>query len=179
MEFGGIVALGAAWFLLNVLTRSRGKNGPSPGSTPRPELPRTITIDPTQREGKRLEFLLRDFQRSLEEANKAAAVAEGETIESVDPEPEVTRMEGDVTRQGRVEVDQDDLAEQVAARRISAAAARDAATAVDRTKPDPRLHQEVADKTAVRHYTVQQLRDAMVWREILGPPVSLRNDSEV
>src|SRR5215210_3034843 len=172
MEFSGIVVLGAAWFLLSLLGRSRGKNRPSPGSTARPELPRTITVDPTQREGKRLELLFRDFQRSLEQANKAAAAAEGETIESLGLEPEVTRTEGDVTRLGRVEVDQDDLAEQVAARRISAAAARDTiATKADRTKVNPPVRQEVADKTAARHYSAQQLRDAMIWREILGLPV--------
>lgn len=177
MEFGGVAVLGVAWFLLNLLSRSRGKDSPSQRSTPPSEPPRTLTFDPTQREGKRLELLLRDFQRSLEQANEAAAATEGETIESLGLEPEVSRTEGDVTRQGRVEVDQDDLAEQVAARRISAAAARDTvALKTDRTKLDPRVHQEVADKTATRPYTTQQLRDAIVWQEILGLPVSLRNE---
>jgi hypothetical protein len=177
MEFGGVVVLGVAWFLLNLLSRSRGKDSPPQRNTPPPEPPPTLTFDPTQREGKRLELLFRDFQRSLEQANEAAAATEGETIESLGLEPEVTRTEGDVTRQGRVEVDQDDLAEQVAARRISAAAARDtAASKTDRTKLDPRVHQEVADKTATRPYTARQLREAIVWQEILSLPVSLRNE---
>lgn len=176
MEFSGVLVLGVAWFLLNLLSRSRGKDSSPQRSTPPPEPPRTF--DPTQREGKRLELLFRDFQRSLEQANKAAAASEGETIESLGLEAQVTRTEGDVIRQGRVEVDQDDLAEQVAARRISAAAARDTAgPKTDLTKLDPRVHQEVADKTATRPFTAQQLRDAMVWQEILGLPVSLRNEA--
>ena len=35
-----------------------------------------------------------------------------------------------------------------------------------------------ADKTATRGYTLQQLRKAVVWREILGPPVSMRGEGE-
>ncbi|MBA3344021.1 MAG: hypothetical protein H0T44_01770, partial [Gemmatimonadales bacterium] len=39
---------------------------------------------------------------------------------------------------------------------------------------DSRIRQEPADHTAVRRYSAQQMRDAFVWREILGPPVSER-----
>jgi hypothetical protein len=70
------------------------------------------------------------------------------------------------------------LTEQIAARRITAAAARDTARSpVDHVAFDERIRQQPAEHTAVRTYTAQQLRDAMVWREILGRPVSLRGGS--
>ena len=42
----------------------------------------------------------------------------------------------------------------------------------------PQEPNPAADKTATRGYTARQLRDAVVWREILGPPVSLRGEEE-
>jgi hypothetical protein len=43
---------------------------------------------------------------------------------------------------------------------------------------DAQIRTEPADHTAARTYTPQQLRDAVVWREILGPPVGLRGGEE-
>ena len=43
---------------------------------------------------------------------------------------------------------------------------------------DARIRQEAADKTAVATNRTRRLRDAVVWREILGPPVSLRDSEE-
>jgi hypothetical protein len=41
------------------------------------------------------------------------------------------------------------------------------------------VRQEVADHTAVqRKYTPEQLRNAVVWREILGPPVAVRGERQ-
>jgi hypothetical protein len=51
-------------------------------------------------------------------------------------------------------------------------------TRAERTAFDARIRQEPADKTATRAYTTKQLREAVVWREILGPPVSLRGEWE-
>jgi hypothetical protein len=76
-------------------------------------------------------------------------------------------------------VDRDDEAEGIEARRIQAAAARDVARSpADHTKFDERIRKEPAEHTAARGYTAKQLRDAMVWREILSPPVSLRREGE-
>jgi hypothetical protein len=103
-------------------------------------------------------------------------VGEGRSLET---EPEVTSLETGFSRQGRRRVDQDDEAEGIEARRIKAAAARDVARSpADHAAFDNRIKQEPAEHTATKGYTAQQLRDAMVWREILGPPVSLRRESE-
>jgi hypothetical protein len=140
--------------------------------------------------------MLRELQRALEEGSPIEApttvtvprtgplgrpasvsLPEEEDFEeraSLEVDPEVVSLETEVRRESRRRVDQDEGAEEVVARRISAAAARDKAiTQADHTAFDKRIRQEVADKTATR-YSAQQLRDAVVWREILGPPVSLR-----
>lgn len=189
MEFNGLLVLAAVWFLVSLISRAGRKTQTPPGA-PRPQpprpIPRTLGADPTQQEGSRLERVLRDFQRALEEAEEKARPAEPswpryEEVEegvSLEVEPEVTSLESVAPRPARREVDQDDEAEQIAARRIRAAAARDTARSpVDHVAFDERIRQQPADHTAVRTYTAQQLRDAMVWREILGRPVSLRGGS--
>ncbi|MEP6574061.1 MAG: hypothetical protein ABJD11_15265 [Gemmatimonadota bacterium] len=76
-------------------------------------------------------------------------------------------------------VDQDDIGEQVAERRKREAEARDYALAAeDHSAFDQLVRTESADNTAVKGPTNQQLRDAIVWREILGPPVGLREGEE-
>jgi hypothetical protein len=63
----------------------------------------------------------------------------------------------------------------VIARRAASAASRTGGrTAADHQRFDQRVRQEPADHTATRALTPQQLRNAVIWREILGPPVSLR-----
>lgn len=85
-------------------------------------------------------------------------------------------LETEVVRPARVKYDQDSGAEELVRRRIAAADARSRAlTKADHTSFDARIRQEPADHTAVGRYTPAQLRDAIVWREILGPPVSERD----
>ncbi len=191
MEFNGFVLLAVLWFLINLLTSGRKK--PAPPSRipqPRPPEPRTVRIelDPTQQEGSRLEQMLRNLQRNLEEAAEPGYSPglppprreEVEEVTSLEVEPEVVSLEHEVRREARVRVDRDDEAGEFEARRIQAAAARDhARTKADHTAFDQRIRQETADHTATRTYTAQQLRDAMVWREILGPPVALRKAEEM
>jgi hypothetical protein len=153
MEIGGWVALAVLWALVNLMTKGKKRTA-------------------TQQEGSRLELVRRQFERALEEA---APEIEGRRLRAADPE--VINLETEVRREVRRQVDQDEGAEDIEARRISAASARDKATTkVDHAAFDKRIRQEAADKTATR-YTTRQLRDAMVWREILDEPVSLR-DSE-
>jgi hypothetical protein len=103
----------------------------------------------------------------------AEEVEERETLEVG---PTVESLETEVRRPERARVDQDDEAERVIARRAAAAAARSGpVTRADHDAFDRRIRQEPADHTAVRALTPQQLRDAVVWREILGPPVSERD----
>ena len=94
MDLGPMLVLGAAWLVLNALRKAgagttQTKPPPAPrrplpdgrpaGANPsgrraaraRPDAPRTrvaVALDPTQREGARLEQLLRQLGRTLEEA---------------------------------------------------------------------------------------------------------------
>jgi hypothetical protein len=189
-ELKPLLLFAAVWFVVGLLGRAGKKNQgtrPSRPHSPRP-LPESPGTDPTQQEGSRLEVIFRQMQRALEEGqqgNRPAPARPRPTYEdvgegrSLEAEAEVVSLETEVFRQGRRRVDQDDEAEQIEARRIKAAAARDTARSpVDRAAFDERIRQEPAEHTASRGYTAKQLRDAMVWREILGPPVSLRRESE-
>ena len=174
MELNGFVVLAAIWILMSLISRAGRKSRPPerdlpPPRTPRPR-PQIVGRDPTQQEGSRLEIMLRELQRSLEAAGQQAE--EGRSIEL---EPEAISLEETDRRSERHRVDQDDEAEQIVARRIQAAAERETAqAAADHPAFDQRIRQEPAEHTAVRTYTPKQLRDAVVWREILGRPVSER-----
>jgi hypothetical protein len=98
-----------------------------------------------------------------------------EDRESLEQPERVVSLEAEVRRAPRAEYDQDSGAEALVRRRIAAAEARSGAlTKADHKAFDTQIRQEPADHTAVRRYTPAQLRDAIVWREILGPPVSER-----
>jgi hypothetical protein len=158
-----------------------------PGARPGP-LPPVTGGDATQREGGQLEALLRELGRTLEQGSGPVGRApdrrlppaeEVEDRESLEVTPEVRSLEGEPGRRPRVVVDQDDEAERIVARRIAAAEAHGKPlTQGDHRVFDERIRQEPADKTATKAYTARQLRDAVVWREILGPPVSLRGEGE-
>jgi hypothetical protein len=136
-----------------------------------------------------LERMLRELERNLEQV---AAQSEPprrppvpplpddedfEERESLEEPERVVSLETEVHRPARVRYDQDSGAEDLVRRRIAAAEVRSGAiTRADHKRFDARIRQEPADHTAVRRrYTPAQLRDAVVWREILGPPVSERD----
>jgi hypothetical protein len=174
MEFNGVLILAAVWFVVSLISRAGRR-----AQTPRPRSPMPVPRPTaTQQEGTRLELMLRELQRTMEDAGRQQRARELERFDPPHPleaEPEARSLEEMVSRPARREVDQDDEAEQLVARRIKAAEARDVAQpATGRVALHDRLKQEPADHTAVRGYSAQQLRDAMVWREILGPPVGLR-----
>jgi hypothetical protein len=145
--------------------------------------------DATQREGSRLEQFLRELERSVEQAGGGQGRAPArlptpvlpddedvEERESLERPERVVSLETEIRRPERVEYDQDSAAEELVRRRIAAAEARSGPLKrSDHTAFDARIRQEPADHTAVRRYTPAQLRDAIVWREILGPPVSERD----
>lgn len=213
MDFGTLFFLGFLWFLFNLLRKGgTGTDGsappkPKPIPTARKRLPqdlakdRVATVqtnaDATQREGSRLEALLRDLNRTLEDAAQAKTEAERRTEEefedgdvfeeereSLEVEPEVVSVETAPSRPRRVIVDQDDQASATVARRIKEAEARSAAqTPADHRKFDERIRREPADRTAVAvaavsTYTPDQLKNAVVWRELLGPPIALRDEEQ-
>jgi hypothetical protein len=144
--------------------------------------------DATQREGSQLEALFRELERRLEQASpergprgRPATIAlppaeEVEERASLEIEPEVVSLEQETKRPARVRVDRDEGAERIEAARVTAAEARSGSlTRADHVAFDARLRQQPADATAVRPPTAERLREAMIWREILGPPVSLRD----
>jgi hypothetical protein len=196
VDFGGLLVLGVVWLLFNLIGQAKGRARTAARPTPSPRLPGAP--DPTQQEGSRLERLLRELERNLEgvaerqsgggarlptpprraEARLPPMTAEEDDVEERDSleEPErVVSLEVDPPRRERPDYDQDTDAEALVQRRIEAARARDRALGkADHKAFDAKIRQEVADHTAVRRYTPAQLRDAVVWREILGPPVSER-----
>jgi hypothetical protein len=197
VDFGGLLVLGIVWLLFNLIGQGKGRSrsAPRPAPQPRP----AGSSDPTQQEGSRLERLLRELERSLEQvADKQSGggsrvptpqrtgparrpvppATDEEDVEERDSleEPEqVVSLETEVSRRERPEYDQDSEVEAIVQRRIEAARGRDRALGkADHKAFDAKVRREVADHTAVRRYTPAQLRDAVVWREILGPPVSER-----
>ena len=185
MDFDYVLVLGALWFLVNLLTGLKRRSKP-PEQEREPVSPEPLyQADATQREGSRLEQVLREFERALEQRGPTGRPSlplpddeDVEERESLETEPEVISLEREVRRAPRREFTQDADAEQLVARRITAASVRDSArTKADHIKFDAQIRQEAADHTATRGYTAEELRRAVVWREILGPPVSERSTS--
>jgi len=193
VDFGGLVVLGVVWLLFNLLGRARGESQPRPrtgAQVPQPHPPTArdpSQRDASQREGSRLEQLLRELERNLEQAGgqgrttvrlPAPPLPDDEDVEergSLEVPERVVSLETEVQRPARVTYDQDSGAEDLVRRRIAAAEARSGAlTRAGHKTFDRQIRQEPADHTAVRRYTTAELRHAIVWREILGPPVSER-----
>ena len=191
MDPGYVVGLGVLWVLFNLFGRKLKTTDRTDSSgEPRrplgrpPGLPPSTGADPTQREGVRLQDLLRELGRTLDEAAShrsgqpkpglrpaAKKLMERTSLEAT---PEAISLEEDVRRPERAVVDADDEAEAIVAKRIAAAEAN--ARPLDGAEHsafDVRIRQEPADATAARSYSMRRMRDAVVWREILGPPVSL------
>jgi len=176
-EFNGFLVIGALWFVLTLITRAKGKLSRSPQPGP-PTYPRPTPLpprpDPTQQEGLRLQTVLGDLRRALEEAAQASAPSGEPRSESLEMDPEDRSLEGEREREP---VDLDDEAAGIEAQRIQAAAARNAGRKSEAKQPAAPV-QQPADHTSARGYSARQLRDAMVWREILDPPLSLRKERE-
>jgi len=198
VDFGGLLILGLVWLFFNLIGQNRTRTtsrGSAPRPAPQPRPPGGA--DPTQQEGSRLERLLRELERNLEEVGERRTAGAPrlpapqrpttatlptppedaiEERESLEVPEQVVSLETDVQRTPRAVYDQDTEAEAIAQRRIGAARLRDGALGTsDHSAFDARIRQEAADHTAVRRYTPGQLRDAIVWREILGRPVSERD----
>jgi hypothetical protein len=210
MDLGPVVLLGLMWVVVNALRKAAsgssdkprippGRPRPQPPRPPRPAgvrpdqtrvrtLPATTGLDATQREGMRLEALLRDLGRTLDQSAGPSGRAPDRPLPSADEVeergslegiPTVRSLESTPARRAQAVVNRDDEAERVVAGRIAAAEANAAPlTAAEFKAFETRVRQEPADKTATRAYTVARLRQAVVWREILGPPVALRRDGE-
>jgi len=185
-------------------TDSSGR--PSPGSSSSPRLPGGARptgapaqipgdrppLDPTQREGSQLEQLLRELGRTLDQAGPQAKRPTVRTLpptriqlptkparkyEPLVPASEGRSLEVDAVRDDRAVEDLDDEAERVVEQRRAAAEANlRPLSDADHRVFDEKVREDAPDKTAPRAYTLKQLREAVIWREVLGPPVSLRED---
>jgi hypothetical protein len=150
--------------------------------------------DAIQREGSQLEQLLRELGRTLDQAGQQGKKPTVRTLpptrarlpsrpakkaEPLVPASEGQSLELDPSRDDRAVEDLDDEAERVVEQRRAAAEANlRPLSEADHRVFDERIREEPAVKTATRAYTLKQLREAVIWREVLGPPVSLRGDRE-
>jgi hypothetical protein len=124
--------------------------------------------------------MLGDLRRALEEAAQTSSTADEPVArprqarsKSLEPS-EIRSLEGE-----REPVDLDDEAAGIEAQRIQAAIERNAGRKPEAKQPTAAsIGQEPADHTSAPRYTARQLRDAVVWREILDPPLGLRNERE-
>ena len=199
MEVGPAIVFGLMWLVFSALRKAgstpsnrnsprRPPGGPPTSGAPPRALPPATRADPTQREALRLEDLLRELGRTLDQgsgplgrpADRSLPPAEEvEERESLEVSPEVRSLESVARRPERAVVDLDDEAERVAARRIAETEAKSAGlTKADHQAFDARIRQETPDGTTAGGYSTRQLREAIIWREILGPPVSLRDEAD-
>ena len=167
--------------------RQQQRQQQSPTRSSRPEIP---PAGNTQSEGARLQDLL----RVLTEAAGVPTTTGGpvdrpmpgslpsdeevEERESLETEEQIRNLEVEERRPERREVDFDDEAEAIAQRRIRAAQERDRSLSrKDHAEFDQKIR-AVPDATRVTRPKLDALRQAIVWREILGPPIALRKPSD-
>jgi hypothetical protein len=164
-DFGTLIFFAAfLWFLFSEM---RPKKKPGPRSeSPRIELPGRRAEPPSRRAAEPLYNAEIERQR-LERL-----------LKGLDPDggPLVISLETPPVREARDEASYDDRAEAASRARIEAARLRDEAlNDADHAAFDRRIRAggAAANRKAPRRIA---LRDAVVWREILGPPVSLRDE---
>jgi hypothetical protein len=180
VDFGGLFFLALMWAVFKLVSKSREvptRPQGRPGLGP--------LQDPPQEEGRALRMLLKELERAAQRPGMAGhppvgKLPSGEKVEArrtLEMTPRVIESpEAAPLRRERAEVDQDEQVEQVVAMRAAAAAARDAGRTQANQQPrDQRTDQAPAEPTATRPLTPRQLRDAIIWREILDPPVSERD----
>jgi hypothetical protein len=167
---------------------------PSPAESRRPRLSSSSSAPErpnTQTEAVRLEELLRGLgqlaglpdeegplgRRSQTRLPEAEEAEERESLE-VDREP--VSLEAPEPSRTRVEVDQDEGAEALVQRRIQAAMARNRPLSVaDHKEFDQKLRVTAAKAATVKLApSIRRLRNAIIWREVLGPPLGLRDRQE-
>jgi hypothetical protein len=205
MEITPLFVLLVVWWLFGLLTsgkrgkQRRDQRRTRPGASAPAPLPpaRAEGADPTQQEGSKLERILREFERALEETSQQREPtadaepswdageewevkgAESRSLEQF--EPEVRSMEDDFHRPEREVVvlggDQDALQ----AGRVAYAENRNRAlTAADHQRFDARIRAPQAPVPSVEadappDARLLRLRQAIIWREVLGPPIAMQD----
>ena len=127
---------------------------------------------PTQREAERLEDLLERLGFEVELKPNPPAPLQRPRLPPPEPEPNVVSLELPPERPLRRDESQDDAAPLLVARRIKEAAARSGAlTDADHAAFDARIRRPVTPRPA--RVSRGRLQEAVVWREVLGPPAAL------
>lgn len=176
-SFEGLIVFGVIYFILTMLQKT-GKGASRPSSPPTRSRPEPPPRTATQQEGFSLEGVLREIERvKRQQAGESADAARRRPV-SVAParrplppkRVEVTQDErGPLGRPGDVELPSSDAEDEATALdelRLRTAAKKAAPVEAERRRE--------AAVTPERSATAR-LRDAVVWREILGPPVGLRD----
>lgn len=169
----------------------------APAPTPLPPA-RAEGGDPTQQEGSKLERIMREFEQALEETSQQRQPttaeaepswdaeeewegAEPESRSLEDFEPEVRSMEDDFHRPEREVVVLGGDQEALQAGRVAYAETRNRAlNAADHHRFDARIRAPQApvpsvEADALPDARLLRLRQAIIWREVLGPPVAMQD----
>jgi hypothetical protein len=193
MELALLILL---FLLLSLVQRAAQRKRPGEQVRRRPRLPRPPR--PEQPSGTRqtMRELFEEVRRSMEEADRRGRgelaeppvevlepfeSLEGEEVveerESLEAPPRVESLEEQVVRRAeRPVVDLDEAAEEIVRRRVQwAEQTSRGRTVADHRAFDARIRKEEAAPTAARSRAAE-LRKLVIWREVLGPPVSLRGD---
>lgn len=188
----GLWVLAVLWAVLSFLGRlgqrpRRGRDLP-PEEREQPRRPKArrstaeAQVDPAEEWRREIERLLgvevesergplgRSSGRPLPEAEEV------EELESLEVEPEVVSLEDvPVARSERAVRDQDEEVLPILRQRLAAAEARTRGRSlVDHRRFDERIRRPAPMPAPKRPRPA--LRQAVIWREVLGPPVALRRE---
>jgi hypothetical protein len=192
-DFPWVLAGALLLWLFNVVGgRKRAKverpQRPRTASAPQPVPRRAETarppLDPTQSEGGQLEQLLRALERQLEPVPQRGPIGRGaptplpeaedlEERQSLETDPVVESLEGEVRRPERVAPNRVAQAEAKERARIAASEARDREPHRSRHAAfDKQIRMPLVAPPAPRRLTTAEIRQAFIWGEILGRPKS-------
>ena len=205
MEFGPLAILAVLWWIISLVggkqrqrTRSPRTGSPS-GGQGWESLPPVGTGDSTQREGSRLERVLREFETALEESHTLPSPAptsrpsqrreaeaglsdsweaheEGESLDTW--EPKVTSLEHEIKRSERTVKTMDEEYAALETKRLRYIEARNRPLLPsDHAAFDKVIRSEAPQPPRVEKSPSRKrsdLKKAVIWREILGPPNALK-----
>ncbi len=180
MDLGFLVLLALLWgFIQMVNSAQKRARGTGTGGPPA-QRPARSQRTPGRPPGT-FEELLEQMRGQLEQGKAGGArvtlpgAEEVEDRESLEIVPVVVSRELPAPAQSRKVVDFDDEAETLIRRRIAQAEARNhALTAADHRAFDKRIRREPVKTIAPAH--PRNLRQALIWKEVLGKPVTLRDE---
>jgi hypothetical protein len=188
MELGPLITIAVIWAVTSIFGKiaktAKQQQERQRANLPSRDRPVSVQQLPARRQAQTFEELLAEMRGEVGRQETPAPIWESASNEDEDIEdrrtseeaPEVVSLETDWQRPQRVETFSDaDEAQLLIKRRIDAAAARDHRWRMsDHEAFDARVRQPAAVVTHTQMRARPDLRVAMIWREVLGPPVALR-----